>query len=434
MKAAYSYAVRCSGSIGRAYGSDPSHDGAVHGLGLIDADLDDAEAARLWAASGCQWLTDPSVGVPVGLVRRVLGLVDELDARGSGLANLVDAGGLGLLAERAALMGLPPSGVVSAGGASRFLQCGDEWLVLTLARDDDRALLPAWLQDDIDAGRDVWSVLAGLVADRACHDLVERAILLGLPCSAVGEVIDTRPVIAHHVGQAAALSIEGAVVVNLAALWAGPLCADVLARLGARLITVESVRRPDGGRNARRFFEALHGRSESVAVDVTTDDGRTVLEALLRRADIVIEGSRPRALEQMGIDAYLLTATGPRVWMSITAHGRGPIARDRVGFGDDAAAAGGLVGWAANDPRFIADAVADPLTGLTAAAAAVELLHSGGRWVADTSLSRTSRSVAGSTPEPKTLPARRPYGRRDPGAPMPLGRDTDTVLRSLGVA
>jgi hypothetical protein len=405
----------------------------VNASGVIDADLHAADAARLWAASGCQWLTDPAVGVPVGLVRRVLGLIEALDGRGSGLADLASAGGLGLLAERAALMGLPPSGEVSAGGASRFLKCVDGWLVLTLARGDDYALLPAWLQDDIGTEPDVWPVLRELVADRARAELVEQAVLLGLPCAAVGEVTDTRPVILHHVGAGPAASIRDAVVVSLAALWAGPLCADILARLGARLITVESVQRPDGGRNARRFFEALHGHSESVALDLTTDDDRTVLEALLRRADVVIEGSRPRALEQMGLDARRLAETGPRVWVSITGYGRDPVARHRVGFGDDTAAAGGLVGWAGNEPRFVADAVADPLTGLTAAAVAVELIESGGRWLADAALSRTARSVTEPVIQPTTIPAERPRGRRDPGAPMPLGRDTDATLRSLGV-
>jgi hypothetical protein len=59
----------------------------------------------------------------------------------------------------------------------------------------------------------------------------------------------------------------------------------------------------------------------------------------------------------------------PRVWTSITGHGRAGAAGDRVAFGDDAAVAGGLVRWAADTPMFLGDAVADPLTGMVAAAA-----------------------------------------------------------------
>lgn len=399
-------------------------------LGVIDAPLGDAEVAALWGRSGAQWLTDPTVAVPGRLVRRTCGLVGSLDGRGAGLAGLVPASGLGLLAERAAFMGLPPSGSTSAGGASRLIRAGDGWLVLTLARPDDEQLVPAWLETDLDAATDLWCQVEALVADRSVADLSQRALLLGLPCGAFGEFTDDRPAIANRHGDAPASDIADAIVVNLAALWAGPLCADILARLGARVITVESTRRPDGGRRAPKFFRALHGRSESVALDLASPSGRRALEQLLHAADVVIEGSRPRALEQMGIDAPALVATGPKVWLSITSHGRAPGVRHRVGFGDDTAAAAGLVGWSGDEPRFIADAVADPLTGLTAAHTAAELADRGGRWIADIALSRVASSVTGGWVAP-TSPSERPRPRDDPGAAMPLGRDTDRILREF---
>ena len=83
---------------------------------------------------------------------------------------------------------------------------------------------------------------------------------------------------------------------------------------------------------------------------------------------MVIEASRPRALAQLGVNGPdLVRAGGPRVWVSITGYGRSGDAANRVAFGDDAAAAGGLVVWRDGVPLFCADAVADPLTGLTAA-------------------------------------------------------------------
>ena len=144
----------------------------------------------------------------------------------------------------------------------------------------------------------------------------------------------------------------------------------------------------------------------------------------------MIEGSRPRALEQMGVDAAALVRAGPKVWLSITGHGRADPHANRVGFGDDAAAAGGLVGWIGDDPRFIADAVADPLSGVTAAAAVVQLLEAPGRWMADVALSRVAASAAGGEWAPVTTstPIRRPRVRTDPGRALPLGRDTIAVL------
>ena len=68
-----------------------------------------------------------------------------------------------------------------------------------------------------------------------------------------------------------------------------------------------------------------------------------------------------------------------------------------MGFGDDAAVEGGLVAWAEGRPHLVADAIADPTTGLVAAAAAVEALADGGRWLLDVSLSGVAGHLAGPT-------------------------------------
>jgi crotonobetainyl-CoA:carnitine CoA-transferase CaiB-like acyl-CoA transferase len=91
---------------------------------------------------------------------------------------------------------------------------------------------------------------------------------------------------------------------------------------------------------------------------------------MIRNADVVIEGSRPRALQQLGIDAeQILREARPRVWLSITGYGREGSPGQRVGFGDDCAVAGGLVDDSPAGPQFVGDAVADPITGLVAATA-----------------------------------------------------------------
>jgi crotonobetainyl-CoA:carnitine CoA-transferase CaiB-like acyl-CoA transferase len=116
-------------------------------------------------------------------------------------------------------------------------------------------------------------------------------------------------------------------------------------------------------------------------------------------ADVVVEASRPRALEQLGIVAEAVLATaaggGPRVWVSITGYGRAAPGRDRVAFGDDAAVAGGLVVWDEAGPCFLADAVADPCAGLVAAAAVLRALAAGGRWLLDVSMRDVAAHLAG---------------------------------------
>jgi len=122
------------------------------------------------------------------------------------------------------------------------------------------------------------------------------------------------------------------------------------------------------------------------------------------------------------------------VWVAVTAHGWSGSGRDRVGFGDDVAVAGGLVAADPRDgePRFLADAVADPLTGVLAALVAEEALARGGSWFVDAPLARAAAFAAGLGPvAPSPEPARRPRARRPDGAIRPLGADTTAVWAEL---
>jgi crotonobetainyl-CoA:carnitine CoA-transferase CaiB-like acyl-CoA transferase len=112
------------------------------------------------------------------------------------------------------------------------------------------------------------------------------------------------------------------------------------------------------------------------------------LADLLHRADVVVVAARARALAPLGLTPERFT---PKVWLSITGYGRSV---DRVAFGDDAAVAGGLVAWGADGPVFVADAVADPLTGVAAAVAVDRALRSEGRWVVDAALAGVAAWVA----------------------------------------
>ena len=97
------------------------------------------------------------------------------------------------------------------------------------------------------------------------------------------------------------LDLSGLRVVDLTALWAGPLCGDLLARGGAQVVKVESLGRPDGARRGpAAFFDQLNAHKRSVALDFTTTGGRARLAGLLVAADVVLESSRPRALDQLG--------------------------------------------------------------------------------------------------------------------------------------
>jgi hypothetical protein len=386
-----------------------------------------------WAASGAMALTgtpDEPLGPPVPLVDGV----ERLGARFAGL----DAPAL--LGERAALMGLWRRGSTSCGGSCRLFPCPGGFMAVSLARREDVDLVPAWLElahapTSVPAA---WSEVGRHLARRDPHGLLERAVLLGLPVARLGEVAGRPAVLRSALGDGPPRpDADGLVVVDLSSLWAGPLCGDLLADAGADVVKVESVQRPDGARRGpREFFDLLNGRKRSVALDVQSPEGAAALGALVRRADVVIEASRPRALVQLGIDgADVVASGGPQVWVSITGYGRGGDAANRVAFGDDAAIAGGLVVWRDDGPLFCADAIADPLTGLTAAGACLDALAAGGRWLLDVSMSAVSAGLAGPTlaapPGLAVAPPRsRPVRARAPA----LGADTAAVFAELGLA
>jgi len=361
-----------------------------------------ADADATWAASGAMALTGredgPPLLAPPGLPRAMARWAGELRATTGRWGQEVHVDGPALLGERAALAGLSRHGDRSAGGATRLVPAADGWLVAALARPDDVGALAAWLEQPVD-DEDPWPAVASVARTQAVDALVGRGRLLGLPCAALGSCRDATTV------RATALpgddldpppSLADLLVVDLSSLWAGPLCTDLLRRAGARVVKLESAHRPDGARSgAPAFFDLLNAGKESVAVDLTSGAGVAALVRWLERADVVVESSRPRALRQLGVDvAAIATAGRLRVWLSITAYGREEPVAGWVGFGDDAAVAGGLVAADGDGPCFCADAVADPATGLLGALVVMERLAGGGRWLLDVALARTAAALA----------------------------------------
>ena len=98
--------------------------------------------AEAWAASGAMALTGRADGPP-------LVPPDGIVARATQLGRSLSVDVLGLLGERAAAEGLSRRGERSCGGAARLVRAADGWLAINLAREDDRAAVPAWLGLDL---------------------------------------------------------------------------------------------------------------------------------------------------------------------------------------------------------------------------------------------------------------------------------------------
>ena len=307
------------------------------------------------------------------------------------------------LTRRMRLTGWRPNDRVSAGGTCRLVRTADEtWLAINLARPEDVEALPAVFgcDESFDAHGDFWNVVERLVVERAADDVLENAIAFGLPVAKVGESkplsIREEPSREERASEASGFDPAELTVVDLSSLWAGPLVGRLLSDIGCRVVKVESAHRPDGARHGHpEFFHNMNGTKESVVLDFGSEAGRAELRRMIDGADVVIEASRPRALEQLGIDRrHTITNGSVRAWLSITAHGSMGKAARRVGFGDDAAAAGGLLTDGADGPRFIGDAVADPITGIIGFVSTMRALLDGRRDIIDVSLAGSAALVA----------------------------------------
>lgn len=327
-----------------------------------------------------------SLAVPTGVLSRARAVADEFAAL-TGVR--VDAEEI--LAGRAALLGLSPNGRISVGGASRLMPSRDGWCALTLSRPDDVDAVPALVQSD-GVGDDPWPTVQRWVAGNDSADVTERARLLGLPVASLGETPDEQPRVFPFGGTTAGRGLSGLLVVDLSAMWAGPLCGQLLARAGATVVKVETSSRPDGTRaGPRAFYDWMN----SGKLSYQTDFGQpAALRALLSAAGVVIESSRPAALVRRGLGPTAVDPRDGRVWLRITGHGGDGERANWVAFGDDAAVSGGLVCASEGGPAFCGDAIADPLTGLHAAVAVASSLRTGGGELIEMSMAAVAAGYA----------------------------------------
>ncbi|MER7684442.1 CoA transferase [Streptomyces sp. NPDC097610] len=404
-------------------------------------EADPSRVAEDWARSGIPHLTGhpdrPPLLPPGGAATLASRLADHIAAAGGARLD-----GARLLAERAALFGRGRQGRLSVGGSCRLMPTRDGWAAVSDARPDDPLLWSALIGRDLDT-----EALPGRLADwLAAHDgadLDERVKLLGLAGGSVRPRQEgTCPV------PGTPRDVAGLLVVDFSALWAGPLCAHLLGTAGARVIKVETPSRPDGARfGDPAFYNLLHAGHASVVLDPMEARGRAALHELVGRADVVVEASRARALAGFGLDAEAEAARGC-TWISITAYGR---ASGRIGFGDDVAASRGLLAVDTDGlPVFAGDALADPLTGLLAAALALSEQPGCGGAVRDVSMAdMVSTCLSVSAPRDARIvgqgggwlvdtggtsyPVAAPRPRRPAATASASGVDTAAVLRDLGI-
>jgi crotonobetainyl-CoA:carnitine CoA-transferase CaiB-like acyl-CoA transferase len=207
------------------------------------------------------------------------------------------------------------------------------------------------------------------------------------------------------------LPLAGTRVLDLTTSIAGPLCAEILAALGADVVKVE---RPDTGDDGRAWgppfwngesamFLSVNAGKRSLAISLADGRGRDAVLRLADGADVFLQSLRPGRAERLGLGAETVRARNARlVYCTIGAYGRvGPL-RDEPGYDALMQAAGGLIsmtGEPGSSGARVGTSLIDMGTGVWAAlgivAALLERERTGAGAVVDTSLYETGLAYVG---------------------------------------
>ena len=173
--------------------------------------------------------------------------------------------------------------------------------------------------------------------------------------------------------------LAGIKIVDLSQIVSGPMAVSMLADQGAEVIKVESPQGdpvrgmgPAKGDRSAMFIAVNRGK-QGIAIDLKTRGGRTILERLVRWADVLVENFRPGTMERLGFGADRCAELNPRlIFASITGFGQdGPYSNIRV-YDMVVQAVSGIAATQTDlkgNPSLVRSLIADKVTAVTMAQA-----------------------------------------------------------------
>jgi len=184
--------------------------------------------------------------------------------------------------------------------------------------------------------------------------------------------------------------LAGLRIIDLTQAWIGPYASQTLSDLGAEVIKVESLAKPDVWRNlppkkpplmknpdallvnSSCNFNSVNRDKKSLVLDLSSEKGKSLFLELVESADIVMENYRPSVMPKLGLGYDVLRRVKPDLIMaSFSAYGeRGPYSGYR-GNGTTIEAISGwdsLFGYPGGPPLVMGFYQADAITGLQMAA------------------------------------------------------------------
>jgi len=173
--------------------------------------------------------------------------------------------------------------------------------------------------------------------------------------------------------------LAGLTVLDFTRVLSGPYCTMLLGDMGARVIKVEQPGRGDDTRawgppfvkGESAYFLSINRNKESLTLDLKSPSSRDVIDALLRRADVLVENFRPGTMERVGLSYESVAARYPRlVYCSISGFGQTGPRRSEPGYDAVMQGEAGLMSITGdpNGPPFrLGVAISDIVTGMFAA-------------------------------------------------------------------
>lgn len=145
--------------------------------------------------------------------------------------------------------------------------------------------------------------------------------------------------------------LDGIRLLDLSQGAAGPVCAMLLADLGAEVVKIE----PPGGEwgrglgppfvaGAAAAFLGMNRNKRGIVIDVKRPGGAGVVLRLAERSDVVVVSLRPGVADRLGIGYEAMAARNPRlVYAAVSAFGQDGPWRDRPGVDGVVQAMSGLM-------------------------------------------------------------------------------------------
>ena len=148
--------------------------------------------------------------------------------------------------------------------------------------------------------------------------------------------------------------LAGVRVLDLTQFEAGPSCTEALAWLGAEVVKVENPQGGEAGRYSMRpspgqgndswYFLLFNANKKSVAINLKSEGGLTLVKNMAKHADVMVENFAPGAIERLGLSYDAVRAINPSiVYAQVKGFGTGGPYEKNLAFDMIAQATGGVM-------------------------------------------------------------------------------------------